>query len=224
MFKNKNKSRRLKFNSFDNRKKFYPREMVDWKRWLVAIFAIIGAFYVLGKSINVFADAGRFLFVDSRKVVIANNFVKTDVAEEVKAFSVAQSNIADKEMVDPKVEEESQSPSTPSTDQVKEEIGKVFGKDSRVAVAVFKNESGFNPKAKNYNCRYDGKSQSCRSGDEDKAWSVDCGVAQINTLSKECPEELYDYKNNIKIAKSMFDRRGFQPWVVYNNGYHLADL
>ncbi|HCU01444.1 TPA: hypothetical protein DIC62_01435 [Candidatus Nomurabacteria bacterium] len=112
----------------------------------------------------------------------------------------------------------------PAVHEIENETKNVFRENSKIALAVFKTESALNPEAKNYNCRYNGKSQSCKRGDENKAWSVDCGIAQINVIAKECPAELFDYKNNIKIAKEMFDRRGFQPWVTYNEGYYLANL
>jgi hypothetical protein len=120
----------------------------------------------------------------------------------------------------------------PTTQDIENEIINVFKDDSKVALAIFKTESALNPKAQNWNCHYyqNGKkySTACKIEDRQKAWSVDCGIAQINYItpneSKECPAELFDYKNNIAVAKSMFDRRNFQPWVTYNEGYYLANL
>jgi hypothetical protein len=89
--------------------------------------------------------------------------------------------------------------------------------DSRTAIAVAKAESGINPRAKNYNCRYNGRSTFCREGDKKSAWSVDCGVYQINTIGRECPEYLMDPIENIRIAKKMHESRGWTPWIAYNN-------
>lgn len=88
----------------------------------------------------------------------------------------------------------------------------------KVAVAVAKSESGLDPNAKGYNCRYGNRSTSCKPEDRHRAWSVDCGVFQINTLTKDCPEHLMDVETNIRIAKEMQSKRGWQPWVGYWNG------
>lgn len=88
----------------------------------------------------------------------------------------------------------------------------------KVAVAVAKSESGLDPNAKGYNCRYGNRSTSCKPEDRHKAWSVDCGVYQINTLAKECPDHLMDVDTNIRIAKEMQSKRGWNPWVGYWNG------
>jgi len=121
----------------------------------------------------------------------------------------------------------------PTAQEIEKETKNVFRENSKIALAVFKTESALNPTAQNWNCYYydeNGKrySDMCKLEDRKKAWSVDCGVAQINHETpgklKECPAELFDYKHNIKIAHEMFSRRGFQPWVTYNEGYYLANL
>ena len=68
---------------------------------------------------------------------------------------------------------------------VEQHIQRIFGTQARVATAVLKAESGMKLNAKNYNCFYyrnDGSkySTSCKKDDKSKAWSVDCGFAQIN--------------------------------------------
>lgn len=103
-------------------------------------------------------------------------------------------------------------------------IENVFGSDSRIAIAVFKSESGLNVRSMNWNCRYNGVSQSCRPEDRDKAWSVDCGLVQKNVIGQTCPEELFDADHSLRIAKEMFDRRGFQPWFGFTNGSHIKFL
>lgn len=103
-----------------------------------------------------------------------------------------------------------------------------FGKDEVAkAVDVAKNESGWNRKAQNWNCWYsqDGtvksqkteptdKSTSCSEQDKPMAWSVDCGLLQINVSGKSCPSELFDPKKNIAKAVEMYKRRSWQPWVA----------
>lgn len=100
-------------------------------------------------------------------------------------------------------------------------IAQTFPEDSATALAVMKAESGGNATSMNWNCRYNGVSQTCRAEDRDQAWSVDCGLMQINTLGKVCPEELFDPQNNLKIAKSMYASRGWNPWVSYWSGGYL---
>lgn len=51
--------------------------------------------------------------------------------------------------------------------------------------------------------------------------SVDHGLWQINkpTLTPA----LWDLEANAKAAYSLYDRRGWQPWVAYNKGIYLHD-
>lgn len=74
-----------------------------------------------------------------------------------------------------------------------------------------------NTRRMNYNCAYevDGKTKytSCPEQDFDKAWSVDCGVAQINVPGRQCPEKLFDYEHNIDVALQKYEARGdFSAW------------
>lgn len=105
-----------------------------------------------------------------------------------------------------------------------------FGEDSKLMTAVFTAESGLNPVAMNWNCTYindKGKtySTSCKKVDRVRAWSVDCGVAQINVRGKECPQILFDPVENLRIAKvEKYDKQGLGAWSVYNNGSYKRFL
>ena len=105
-----------------------------------------------------------------------------------------------------------------------------FGEDSKLMTAVFMAESHLNPVAINWNCTYlndKGKtySTSCKKSDRIRAWSVDCGVAQINVRGKECPKILFDPVENLRIAKvEKYDKQGLKAWSVYNNGSYLRYL
>lgn len=211
----------------DQRVVFYPDKVRGWRKLLIIIFCIIGCLTVLNWAIGVFADAGRFWLVEPRKKVVFNRGTLTEKTSVIGEVAQAASNDAVKDGPGNTINEEVKEvdSSASSAYQIEKEIEKQFGSDSKVAKAIFKTESALNPRAKNYNCYYDGKSQSCRPGDEEKAWSVDCGIAQINVMAKECPEDLFDYKNNIRVAKrDLFDKRGFQPWVTFNEKYYLANL
>lgn len=100
---------------------------------------------------------------------------------------------------------------------IEEIIYNYFKDDYEVAKAVFTAESHLNPRAKGYNCRYNGKSQACKKGDENKAWSVDCGIAQHNILGKDCPENLYNPDENIKLAREKYQSRRWQPWSAFKS-------
>lgn len=97
-------------------------------------------------------------------------------------------------------------------------------KDSITMLAILKTESGLNPKAKGYNCYYNGKSQACKTGDEQNAWSVDCGLAQNNFHGLNCPDYAFDPEWSVKEAYRKYSYRGFQPWTVFNTGKYRNNL
>ena len=99
-----------------------------------------------------------------------------------------------------------------------------FGEKTKIMTAIFKAESGLNPDAKNYNCRYGSISKSCKKSDREKAWSVDCGVAQTNFKGQICPEESMNPESNIRLAKQIYDEQGLNAWVVYSNGTYKKYL
>lgn len=113
----------------------------------------------------------------------------------------------------------------------KEEVARivrsVYKEEPDKAVAVFTAESGLNPLAKGWNCYYyreDGSrySAACEIEDRENAWSVDCGVAQMNVAGKECPAEYMDAKWNIE--KSYIWKylpSGWRPWVAESTGKWL---
>jgi hypothetical protein len=107
---------------------------------------------------------------------------------------------------------------TPTKAEIVFEIAKAFehkGADTmQKAFNVAKNESGWRHNAQGWNCIYDGVSGACKKEDRWNAWSVDCGVMQINVKGRVCPEELFDYKINIQKALAMYERRAWSPWVA----------
>ncbi len=114
--------------------------------------------------------------------------------------------------------------SQPSLDVVKM-IEEKFPENPKVVTAVFKAESGLNPKSMNWNCYYNGRSKSCLPQDRNKAWSVDCGLAQINRIGKDCPKELFDIENNLAEARKKFDtKQGLNHWYAFKDKLHLKFL
>lgn len=104
-----------------------------------------------------------------------------------------------------------------------------FPEDPKTALAVFKAESRLDPKAINYNCKYwkilaNGSSTpyytSCKKGDEYLAFSIDRGIAQVNSvhLKGRSPSVLFDAETNIKEARRIYLSAGWGQWSMYNNG------
>lgn len=106
-----------------------------------------------------------------------------------------------------------------------QEISRIFKDKTNIALAVFQHESnGGDINAKNYNCRYHGKSTSCKKGDEKKAWSIDCGKAQINVKGQVCPPELMTDEGQIKAIEKIYKEQGLNAWVSYKNGAYKKFL
>ena len=109
-----------------------------------------------------------------------------------------------------------------------EHLKQIFGPKAKVAKAILKHESGLNLKEKGYNCYYyrknkDGKtvrySTSCKTKeDREKAWSVDCGIAQINVKGQVCPANLMNLDGAMKALEKKYKTEGLTAWVSYTSG------
>jgi hypothetical protein len=100
---------------------------------------------------------------------------------------------------------------------------------ARVMAAVLQHESQFQVDAKSYNCYYTNKqgkkySTFCKKGDEQKAWSVDCGIAMLNYHGKVCPAYTFDPELALIKSKELVEKRGFNPWVSYQTGAYKKYL
>lgn len=117
-----------------------------------------------------------------------------------------------------------------SVTEIERQVLEVFGPDAaQTALAIFKGESGLNLRAKGYNCHYrtwTGRkvSRACKAQDRARAWSVDCGLAQINVRGQHCPARLYTLSGNLSAAKRLYDERRWDPWVVYKKGIYRQHL
>lgn len=93
-------------------------------------------------------------------------------------------------------------------------IKELFGKDSRVALAVARCESGFNPKAMNDNTTWGGVGR-------------DWGIFQINDVyhaNKVLDVSKLSWKGNIELAKIIFDKSGWYAWSAFKNGCYRQYL
>lgn len=116
-------------------------------------------------------------------------------------------------------------PLTPK-DIMKLDICNGFGfeqqsQNCKIILAITEAEAHFNPRAMGWNCKYskDGKeySTACKEADRGKAWSVDCGLMQINVYGQKCPEALFDVKTNVEAGAGKYKRQGFGAWSVFKN-------
>lgn len=85
---------------------------------------------------------------------------------------------------------------TPVT--IEDKIRATFPEDPDMAVRIAKCESGMRANA------FNGKN---RNG------SWDAGVMQINSIHGYSKEYLFDVDNNLKVARKLYNRQGWRPWV-----------
>ncbi len=97
-------------------------------------------------------------------------------------------------------------------------IAEVFGRDAKIATAVFKAESGLR-------CNAVGDGH-LRFGDT--LYGASYGVAQIRKLSptdgRPSVDQLLDCRTNIEFARKMQLAQGFKPWSVFTSGRYLQYL
>lgn len=81
---------------------------------------------------------------------------------------------------------------------IEQKIRDTFPEDPDTAVRIAKCESSMNPKAINR---------------KNKNGSVDYGLFQINSVHGYTENYLMDIDNNLRIARELYDRQGWRPWV-----------
>jgi hypothetical protein len=96
-------------------------------------------------------------------------------------------------------------------------IKEVFGDKADIAIAIAKAESGLNPEAVgdlHITFEKDGK-----------LMGMSCGLFQVRILEgrPDC-ETLKDPETNVRYAKALYDKSGFQPWSAYTSGKYLENL
>lgn len=118
----------------------------------------------------------------------------------------------------------------PEQEEIANKIRMVFTEEPEKAVAVFRAESGLRPDAQGWNCHYyrdngDRYSAACEFSDRGRAWSVDCGIAQLNFPGLTCPAESLEADWNIQKAYEWkYKPSGWRPWVAEAKGRHLQFL
>lgn len=98
-------------------------------------------------------------------------------------------------------------------ENIKRLIRQTFPEDPHTAVAVATCESGL--KAGAYN-------------DKNVTPTYDSGIFQINSVHHERMVALnlnkWDVEDNVRFARILYEEQGWQPWVCYWKGMHLAHL
>ena len=136
-----------------------------------------------------------------------------------------QRSIAEDQFITPLVDVQDVKPLT-----LEQHVKQIFGDNAEVAMAVFTHESGLDLSTTHYNCKYvsakNGKvhSKTCKKGDNEKAWSVDCGVAQVNVKGKVCPKKLLTLEGNMEAVEKIYNDQGLSAWVSYTSGAYKKFL
>lgn len=116
-------------------------------------------------------------------------------------------------------------PVNPCTVSTEKCIEKYFPENPRLAVAVFKAESGLETHQIGYNCRYGNRITSCKPLDHDKAVSLDYGLTQINQQNYPGnKDDLLDPETNLKIARKIYDKQGWNAWFAYKDNKYVKYL
>lgn len=193
-----------------------------WGGVAADLHPIAEAYYSLPDKIEIVRDSVDHSPLRGTASVNTGETAVSNDTPEVEAVSYSE----------PRESEEAGTPTTehsPSSVEAKILAAWEGTGNGHIAVAVAKSESGLRSTAMGWNCHYydaQGKrySKACNPEDRPKAWSVDCGVMQINHLGKTCPSHLFDPDENIRIGRDMFNSRGFSPWVAFTNGLYLKYL
>lgn len=117
--------------------------------------------------------------------------------------------------------------------EIENKIKHYFPRSWRDMIPVAYAESNLNHNAQNWNCYYNkdetivystkvkgSHSTFCKKGHRAYAWSVDCGVMQLNVKGKVCPKESID--EHLKKAADLSKIQGKEAWVTYKEGKHLT--
>lgn len=164
----------------------------------LAFIITLGITYAILRAVNRWFDRYELVFNKPVSVTIK------------RPIEIKERQVEVKEIV--RVINEIPHPADLKTDTEKY-IYEVFGiEDYKVAIAVFRAESGLREDAINVNTN----------------GSVDVGVAQINSVhfKKEgCSlKEVATMKGNIDCAYKIYKASGWSPWVVFQKGTFLSNL
>lgn len=140
---------------------------------------------------------------DTRDIMLTTYELREAEEKAIKEYEAEKTKLRIAE-AEAKKEESIKKLSAP--EEVEAMVRKYFGDKADEALICFKSESGLRPTAVNY---------SNRNG------SWDIGLAQVNTIhcakvkatsKTDCRDKLLDLETNIKVAKQIWDGRGWNAW------------
>lgn len=173
-----------------------------------------------------------FLSINAIAWIVAPSYLLVSIPNEKIIIEAKAESVGD--MVDTLNEavtqdtvsgmEEQQASLEVAPSAVEDKICAVFGEDCEIMIAIAKAESGLKADSIGYNCMYEGKSAVCKTEDRHLAWSVDCGILQINHRGKVCPSELLEVDNNLEVGKKILNTQGLTAWSSFKANKHLKFL
>jgi len=191
------------------------RQTIEIRIATLVIIAIAGLGYFAQSHINQQVHTVRAEANTQVEQTEASNSAILDRQKELQS----QLENAEKE-----VEKLKKQVSAPEPIRMARIVKEFFVDDYTTALAVFIGESGLNPKAMGWNCQYGDVSKACAKGDRHTAWSVDCGLTQLNIIGQTCPDWTFNPRENLKAARAKYDRRGWQPWVAHWSGGYKGNI
>ena len=152
-------------------------------------------------------------------IITVNQFIDGQklpkVYDSLRELPVINSSIEFKEQSEEVVEVADGEESLDSSPE--QLIRKEFGDKADIALAIAKAESGLNPEAVG--------DMHITFEKDGKLMGMSCGLFQVRILEgrPDC-ETLKDPETNVRYAKALYDKSGFQPWSAYTSGKYLENL
>lgn len=173
-----------------NKIKQFIKRLAYWILILIGILWIENQIIEFAKAFELKPKIVEIIF--DRKAEASENEVESNWVTSQKDNAVDPKNINTK---------------AESADGTLVLIEKYFGSQSQTALKIARCESQLNPKA---------------IGDGHLKWNdgrngMSCGLFQIRVFpDRPSCEELLDAETNIKFAKQLFDKSGWNPWTCAN--------
>ena len=163
------------------------------KQYIIRIWLAIRIYVIIALSITIGVTAVFDCYEYKRltresKIIVINDFKEDSVAVKASAE------------VSPNEGEGEKSNLLPSW-KIEKKIRQKFPEDPDTAIAIAKAESGLKIEAINVNT----------NGTKDR------GLFQINSCHGY-GDELFDIDFNLYVARQLYEKSGWNPWVVYQRG------
>lgn len=175
--------------------KFKLRQFIESRFFLFVLGVIIGSttiyIYLVGKPYYNWVQAGLYEIEVYRASA-------EEVSPKVEQ-STSWGEVVDENSTGSLSNESMEQNSSPQGIQAL--IARYFQKDAHIALAIAKAESNLKSEATNKNTN----------------GSIDCGIFQINSVHNPTKEQCENVEENIKLAKSIYDKSGWGAWSAFKN-------